>query len=637
YRRAKQDFETCLRQQDVLKSYAYRRAKQDFETCLLGQRNASEKAMAPIRVVAGVIDEASGNHSGVIKRLEGVNDDLLPVSHQVIRNQLLGDAYYGRGDLDRALEFYREALWRERSLFSPVIRARLGRVYRDRGEPEKAVELCELALKEVLEDMDMVPDKGREDIGSWIQNLESNRDRIPVFNIQPLSEILISMGSLDLFSKKAISGKSLFDQGVELGRQEVEERKAFSNKVPDAGIDLFAGIRKEVLLVLADEALQSEDHAFWGKVIEALGKTGGRDTVDYLLHKAELPFLKGEKGLESLQNLLCALLWTRESRAWEQVDRVMAGLDKRSRKKVARGISKLKKELGRDEERAAKAEEAEEAREAREAEENERLRKEREAKKAEKAREAKEAKARNKAYRAAQPAVMEILGPEQVDAVIDEEIQQGALEGIETALAIRAVDALSDRYIKYHRLIGEQRDEIAEKLIREHLSLPDILETLDKGAPATGWKQTVEVSTGELYLVEFNAWEKYEDFGPEVILEVRNPEIDRGSLSKHKERLKEALVDSGIYQRWSEAELETIGGNFYPGTEEDQGAYDDRWQGVMDLFSDLFTEISIEMGVKGDDTLTAPKKTTMKAPGSLSVDEDTRIDTQYITGLVSKA
>ncbi|MEA3488794.1 MAG: diguanylate cyclase [Candidatus Omnitrophota bacterium] len=190
---------------------------------------------------------------------------------------------------------------------------------------------------------------------------------------------------------------------------------------------------------------------------------------------------------------------------------------------------------------------------------------------------------------------MEILGMKQVDAIIDEAIQQGALEGIEGTLGIRAVDELSDRYIKYHRLLGVQRDEMAEELIRERLSLPDILEKLDKGAPATGWKQTVEVSAGELYLVEFGSWEKYEDFEPEVILEVRNPEIDREALSRHKERLKEALVDSGIYQRWSEAELEAIGGNIYPGAGEDQEAYDHRYEGIMDLFAELFTEISIEM------------------------------------------
>ncbi|RKY43125.1 MAG: hypothetical protein DRP85_00370 [Candidatus Makaraimicrobium thalassicum] len=624
-----------------LSSYDYRRAKQDFDICLQ-QQKVSEEMMAPVRIVASVIDEASGNHSGVIKRLNDVDEDLIPASHQVILNKLLGDAYYGIGDLDRALKFYQEALSKERTLFNPVIRVRLGRVYRDIGEPEKAVESCELALKEAMEDMDMVPAKGREDIESWIQNLGSNRDRIPVFNIQPLSEVLISMGALDVFSEKEISGKSLFDMGVELGRQEVEARKAFSNKVPDADIDLFAGIRKEVLLALAGEALQSENHAFWGEIIEALGKTGGEDIVDYLLDKLELPFLKGEKGLEPLQNFLRALLWTRESRAWEQVDRVMAGQDKRSRKKIAKAITRLKKELGRDEERSRKAEEAEKARKAREAEEAERLRKEREEKKAEKAREAKEKKARQKAYRAVPPAVMEILGPEQVDAIIDEAIQQGESEETDVTLTIMAVDALSDRYIKYHRLIGEQRDELAERLRRERISLPEFLRTLDDEAPATGWKQTVEVSAGELYLVEFGTWKKYEGLGsegfePEVILEVRSPEIDRESLSAYQERLKEALVESGIYRRWSEAELETLGGNLYPGTEEDQGAYDDRWDGIMDFFAGLFTEISTEIEVKEKDTPTAPEKTTMKAPGSLSMDEDRRIDKQYITGLVSKA
>ncbi|MCK4463063.1 MAG: hypothetical protein KAU58_01995, partial [Candidatus Omnitrophica bacterium] len=495
-----------------LSHYSYRRAKNDFEKCLR-HINISEKSIASIRVMLGVIDEISGNHLGVIGRLEGIEEEMLPISHQIILNQTLGDAYSGVGDLDRALDSYREAL-KERTLFSPVIRARLAGIYRKRGKTEKAEESCELALKEILEDMNMIPDREQENIESRIENLESNRHRIPKINLQPASEVLISLGSLYISFGKEMLGKRICDLGIALGREEVEMRKEFRNKVPN--IDLFIGIKKEVLLALADEAFSNKEYAFWGEIIEALGKKGGREIVSHLLDSAALPFLKEKEGKEFVQNLLCALLWTKEARAWEEIDRIIGQQDKKSRKKLAKEISGLRKKLGKEMEARA-----------------------------------------------------------------------------EKAAAIEAIDVLSERYSKYHRLIGEQRDEIAEELLRKHISLPDLLEMLDKGAPATGWKQTIEVLEGKAYLVEFECWEKY-DFEPEVILEVTSPAIDGKFLIEHKERLKKALIDSGIYQRWSEGKIEVLGCNLYPRIGEKQGVYEKRREEVMDAFERAFTEIENE-------------------------------------------
>ncbi|MFH1283035.1 MAG: tetratricopeptide repeat protein [bacterium] len=264
---------------------AYKQSKRYYEACI--NSGVKEEFLKQIRVMVGYADIKLGETKKGITTLENLKyAGQLEVNYQIARLFSLSEAHLDLGQFPAAVDYCKQALTivkNNKNIPDSYIIGLLGKVYFKQGEFPKAKEYIENSLQAEAVNLGFMAESESAEIEDIIKLLVSEQDKIPIFNLQPLSEILMTLSSVYAaeVDNQAVAEMAK-EISLELGKKDVKQRRELRNSSEKIDFSVCVEASDEVLLELADESYKSMDIGFWVEIVFELLERECKKIVQYI-------------------------------------------------------------------------------------------------------------------------------------------------------------------------------------------------------------------------------------------------------------------------------------------------------------------------------------------------------------------